>query len=56
MATDQVIITFFFRMFKVHGVIRRASTFNTGRINHLFADQYTHQGGRKSHDLHVMIA
>jgi GDPmannose 4,6-dehydratase len=30
----------------VHGVLRRASTFNTGRINHLFDDQYAHKGGR----------
>lgn len=32
---------------QVHGVIRRASTFNTGRINHLFDDQYEHKGGGK---------
>lgn len=32
--------------YTVHGVIRRSSTFNTGRINHLFADQYAHKGGR----------
>lgn len=30
----------------MHGIIRRASTFNTARINHLYEDKYTHQGGR----------
>ncbi|XP_022909266.1 GDP-mannose 4,6 dehydratase isoform X2 [Onthophagus taurus] len=30
----------------VHGIIRRASTFNTSRINHLYADQYLHRGGQ----------
>lgn len=30
----------------VHGIIRRASTFNTARINHLYADKYTHKGGK----------
>ncbi|KRT79372.1 epimerase [Oryctes borbonicus] len=32
--------------YTVHGIIRRASTFNTTRINHLYEDKYTHQGGR----------
>lgn len=32
--------------YEVHGVIRRASTFNTGRIEHLYADRYRHKGGR----------
>lgn len=27
--------------YEVHGIIRRASTFNTGRINHIFQDQHT---------------
>ncbi len=26
--------------YEVHGIIRRASTFNTGRINHLYADPH----------------
>jgi GDPmannose 4,6-dehydratase len=31
--------------YEVHGIIRRASTFNTGRIDHLYTDPHTH-GGR----------
>lgn len=30
----------------VHGIIRRSSTFNTGRILHLYADRTTHTAGR----------
>ena len=26
--------------YEVHGIIRRASTFNTGRINHIFVDPH----------------
>ncbi|XP_072393221.1 GDP-mannose 4,6 dehydratase [Diabrotica undecimpunctata] len=32
--------------YEVHGIIRRASSFNTGRIEHLYADPYIHKGGR----------
>ncbi|KAF4518186.1 hypothetical protein B566_EDAN005911 [Ephemera danica] len=32
--------------YEVHGVIRRASTFNTGRIEHLYADPKSHRQGR----------
>lgn len=32
--------------YEVHGIIRRASTFNTHRIEHLYADKMAHQGGR----------
>jgi GDPmannose 4,6-dehydratase len=28
--------------YEVHGIIRRASTFNTSRINHLYTDPHTH--------------
>lgn len=28
--------------YEVHGVIRRASTFNTGRIDHLYQDPHIH--------------
>jgi GDPmannose 4,6-dehydratase len=28
--------------YEVHGVIRRASTFNTARINHLYKDPHIH--------------
>ena len=38
-------IPLFFR-FKVHGIVRRSSTFNTGRIAHLYDDPNTHRGGR----------
>src|SRR6058998_1946250 len=31
--------------YEVHGIIRRASTFNTGRIDHLYQDPHIH-GGR----------
>lgn len=30
----------------VHGIIRRASTFNTSRIEHLYADPNTHREGK----------
>jgi GDPmannose 4,6-dehydratase len=33
--------------YEVHGIIRRASTFNTGRINHIFEDP--HEKGAKLH-------
>ncbi|KAK5642805.1 hypothetical protein RI129_008972 [Pyrocoelia pectoralis] len=32
--------------YDVYGIIRRASTFNTSRINHLYDNQYTHMGGK----------
>nr|CAI5857941.1 unnamed protein product [Callosobruchus analis] len=32
--------------YEVHGIIRRASTFNTSRIEHLYSDPYAHKGGR----------
>ncbi|KAF7286082.1 hypothetical protein GWI33_008030 [Rhynchophorus ferrugineus] len=32
--------------YEVHGIIRRASTFNTHRIDHLHADPYAHKGGK----------
>src|ERR1700761_1016160 len=28
--------------YEVHGIIRRASTFNTSRIDHLYADPHVH--------------
>jgi len=31
--------------YEVHGVIRRSSSFNTGRILHLYKDPLTHSGG-----------
>ncbi|XP_058461304.1 GDP-mannose 4,6 dehydratase [Malaya genurostris] len=32
--------------YEVHGIIRRASTFNTSRIEHLYADPHTHKQGK----------
>lgn len=32
--------------YKVHGIVRRSSSFNTGRIEHLYADSRTHRQGR----------
>lgn len=32
--------------YEVHGIIRRASTFNTSRINHLYTDKVSHKGGK----------
>ncbi|XP_055311224.1 GDP-mannose 4,6 dehydratase [Sitodiplosis mosellana] len=32
--------------YTVHGIIRRASTFNTSRIEHLYADRSSHRQGR----------
>ncbi|KAK2193791.1 hypothetical protein NP493_5g05005 [Ridgeia piscesae] len=31
--------------YQVHGIIRRSSSFNTGRIEHLYADPVAHMGG-----------
>ncbi|XP_031558047.1 GDP-mannose 4,6 dehydratase-like [Actinia tenebrosa] len=31
--------------YEVHGIIRRSSSFNTGRIEHLYADKHSHMGG-----------
>ncbi|GFO46684.1 GDP-mannose-4,6-dehydratase [Plakobranchus ocellatus] len=31
--------------YEVHGIIRRASTFNTSRIEHLYADPMSHSEG-----------
>ncbi|KAH9416287.1 hypothetical protein DERP_000788 [Dermatophagoides pteronyssinus] len=33
--------------YEVHGIIRRSSSFNTGRIQHLYKDRSTHQEGCK---------
>ena len=30
--------------YEVHGLIRRASTFNTGRLDHLYTDPHRHHG------------
>ncbi|CAL1545199.1 unnamed protein product [Lymnaea stagnalis] len=35
--------------YEVHGIIRRASTFNTHRIEHLYADPRSHKEGSKFH-------
>lgn len=32
--------------YEVHGIIRRASSFNTARIDHLHTDRYGHKGGK----------
>lgn len=32
--------------YDVHGIIRRASTFNTSRINHLYENKFSHKGGK----------
>lgn len=32
--------------YEVHGIIRRASSFNTSRIVHLYSDPYAHKGGK----------
>ena len=34
---------------QVHGIIRRSSSFNTGRIEHLYSDPKSHQGGIHLH-------
>lgn len=31
--------------YKVHGILRRSSSFNTGRIEHLYSNPQTHSGG-----------
>jgi GDPmannose 4,6-dehydratase len=35
--------------YEVHGIIRRASTFNTGRLEHLYADPHTDKTALKLH-------
>lgn len=32
--------------YDVHGIIRRSSSFNTARIQHLYADPKTHKAGK----------
>ncbi|XP_018331129.1 GDP-mannose 4,6 dehydratase-like [Agrilus planipennis] len=32
--------------YEIYGIIRRSSTFNTSRIEHLYADKYSHKGGK----------
>eukprot|EP00106_Octopus_bimaculoides_P017557 XP_014784999.1 PREDICTED: GDP-mannose 4,6 dehydratase-like [Octopus bimaculoides] len=40
--------------YEVHGIIRRASTFNTHRIEHLYADPKTHrEGSSKNAAMHL---
>lgn len=34
------------KSYEVHGIIRRASSFNTARIDHLHTDRYAHKGGK----------
>lgn len=35
--------------YKVHGIIRRSSSFNTGRLHHLYEDQHEHPNKFKLH-------
>jgi len=35
--------------YQVHGIIRRSSSFNTGRLHHLYEDQHEHPGKFKLH-------
>ena len=35
--------------YEVHGVIRRASTFNTGRLDHIYADPHLKDAPLKLH-------
>ncbi len=35
--------------YEVHGIKRRASLFNTSRIDHIFEDPYTHNNRLKLH-------
>lgn len=37
--------------YKVHGIMRRSSSFNTGRIQHLYKDPMTHLQDCKSPSL-----
>lgn len=41
--------------YEVHGVIRRSSSFNTGRINHLYANPSLHKEGGRMLPLSVRI-
>ena len=43
-------IFFILDRYEVHGIIRRSSTRNTGRIEHLYSDTRTHsEGSMKLH-------
>ncbi len=35
--------------YEVHGMVRRASTFNTGRLEHLYEDRHESDGSLKLH-------
>ena len=35
--------------YEVHGIIRRASTFNTSRLEHLYTDPHTREAALKLH-------
>src|SRR5438093_10005517 len=35
--------------YEVHGIIRRASTFNTGRLDHIYSDPHTQKTALKLH-------
>jgi GDPmannose 4,6-dehydratase len=35
--------------YEVHGIIRRASTFNTGRLDHIYSDPHTNKAALKLH-------
>uniref|UniRef100_A0A3Q3MK35 GDP-mannose 4,6-dehydratase n=1 Tax=Labrus bergylta TaxID=56723 RepID=A0A3Q3MK35_9LABR len=42
--------------YKVHGILRRSSSFNTGRIEHLYQNPQTHtEGSKKSLYLNMNV-
>lgn len=46
-----------FSMFnlQVHGIVRRSSSFNTGRIEHLYKNSQAHIEGSKTLFLYLML-
>uniref|UniRef100_A0A8C7X5P2 GDP-mannose 4,6-dehydratase n=1 Tax=Oryzias sinensis TaxID=183150 RepID=A0A8C7X5P2_9TELE len=41
--------------YEVHGIMRRSSSFNTGRIEHLYQNPQTHTEGSKKNTLKTRI-
>ena len=39
--------------YTVHGIIRRSSSFNTGRLEHLYQDPHVEQ--RRTYQIHISI-
>lgn len=50
MTTKEIYYMNLIMPYQVHGIIRRSSTFNTGRILHLYANRASHTAGSENID------